>query len=153
MSGFVVRIARADDAAAFGLLRLVWAAENGADTADPGFAERLTSWFAAETSHRVFWLAEAGDEAVGMVNLTLFTRMPYPASVDLPTAWGYLANLFVRPAERGRGIGAALIGACTTYAEDHRLARIVLSPSPASTPLYRRAGFSAADTLMVRTFG
>ena len=153
MSESVVRVAGEGDAAAIARLRLAWAAEKGAGVADAGFGERIGSWLAAEAGRRVFWLAEIEGEPVGMVNLMLFERMPYPDTVDFRTGWGYLGNLYVLVPHRGRGLGAALVEACTTYAEEHRLARIVLSPSLASVPLYRRAGFAAADELMVRRFG
>ena len=153
VSGSVVRVVGAGDADAIARLRLAWAVEKGVEVADAGFGERLASWLAAEAGHRVFWLAEAEGEPIGMVNLMLFERMPYPDTVDFRTSWDYLGNLYVLAPHRGRGVGAALIEACTTYAEEHRMARIVLSPSLASVPLYRRAGFVEADELMVRRLG
>lgn len=143
----------AGDAEALTRLRLAWAAEKGAPLEDETFVGRFASWLATEADRRLFWVAEADDgAAVGMVNLMIFTRMPYPSGTDFKGAWGYLGNLFVDPAHRGRGIGAALIAACTAYAEANDLARIVLAPSEASVPLYARAGFVPATELLVRSF-
>ena len=52
---------------------------------------------------------------------------------------------------RGDGIGAALVQAAVDSAHDEGLARLVLSPSELSTPLYGRLGFRAAHELMVPT--
>jgi hypothetical protein len=60
-----------------------------------------------------------------VMNLVLFERMPWPGPD--PGRWGYLAN-----------------------ADGHDFARVVLSPSQRSIPLYRRAGFGPADALLSR---
>lgn len=146
----IVRLAGPAEADRLRGLRLQWAQENGRQVDDPAFATRFAEWIVDESGRRLFWIAEVGDEPAGMVNLMTFTRMPYPDSTAFPTMWGYLSNLFVVPAFRGHGIGAALIAACTSYADEHDFARVVLSPSEASIPLYERAGFRAADELMVR---
>ena len=44
-----------------------------------------------------------------------------------------------------------MLDACTSYADSHGFVRIVLSPSERSVPLYARAGFVPATSLMVRT--
>ena len=87
-----------------------------------------------------------------MLNLLVFTRMPSPRppGSTRPTRWGYLANFFVRPEHRGRGLGSRLLDACATYADQHGFARVVLSPSERSVPLYARHGFAPATSLMLR---
>ena len=129
-------------------LRMAWAEEKGI-APDATFANRFREWLRAEAGHRVFWLAHDEDLPVGMVNLTIFYRMPFP-DPDFPGAWGYLGNLFVLPSARGGGTGGRLVAACTSYADREGLARIVLSPSPASVPIYERAGFVGDSGLMIR---
>lgn len=141
----VVRRAGDADVAALAGLRAAW-------TGTPltaAFVEELRAWSAREGDRRWSWLAEDADGvAAGMVGLQLFARMPRP---DGPAGrWGYLANLYVRPAARGRGAGALLVDACLAAARQEGLVRVVLSPSPRSVPLYRRAGFVPADGLLVR---
>lgn len=148
-----VRRATADDRAAIAALRRTWTEENaGHAVDDPTFEDRFAAWFEREHDQRVTWLAHQGDEPVGMLNLLVFTRMPFPLDADTarPTRWGYLANCFVVAGVRNRGVGDALVAACTAYADAHGFARIVLSPSERSVPFYARAGFTPATALMVR---
>ncbi len=117
------------------------------------FEGEFTTWFQREVDQRVTWLAEIASEAVGMLNLFVFTRMPKPRSADAPgpaRQWGYIANVYVAPAHRGDGLGEALLDAAIAYADANGFARLVLSPSERSIPLYGRAGFEPATTLMVR---
>lgn len=148
-----VRIATLGDRAAIAGLRRAWTEENlGHSVDDPTFEERFEAWFAREIDQRVTWLAFADAEAVGMLNLLVFTRMPFPRDPDSdrPTQWGYLANCFVAAGHRDRGVGEALVAACTGYADEHGFARIVLSPTERSIPFYARADFVPAVSLMVR---
>ncbi|QSB12634.1 GNAT family N-acetyltransferase [Natronosporangium hydrolyticum] len=144
----VVRQAEAADTAGLAELRRAWAAEQGAHETEPGFANRFAGWWHAETSHRVTWVAQSDAALVGMVNLAIFDRMPTPGRQAV--RWGYLANAFVLPEHRNRGIGHRLLDAVLAYADGEGLVRVVLNPSPRSVPLYLRAGFSSAHQLMVR---
>lgn len=143
-----VRAATRDDVDALAELRAAWAAERRGAAPDPGFAQRFRQWFDDEARQRRFWLAEADRQPVGMVNLFTFTRMP-TSGAD-PGGWGYLANLYVVPDHRDDGIGRRLIDALIAHADAAGLERVLLSPSEPSVPLYRRAGFDAADQLLLR---
>jgi GNAT superfamily N-acetyltransferase len=145
----VIRRARDADVPALATLRREWTHEQGGAWDDAGFAERFAAWFEQERARRVTWLAEADGRAVGMVNLTVFERMPQPGQP--PSRWGYLANAFVLAAYRDRGIGGRLLDALLRYADEQDFARVVLNPSERAVPLYERAGFSAARSLLVRT--
>ena len=148
-----VRVATDRDRDAIATLRRAWTEENlGAPIADDTFGPRFEEWFEREHDQRVTWLGLVGDEPVAMLNLLVFTRMPSPRppGSTRPTRWGYLANFFVRPEHRGRGLGSRLLDACATYADQHGFARVVLSPSERSVPLYTRHGFAPATTLMLR---
>ncbi len=149
MTGIVIRRAGDADVPALATLRREWTQEWGGAGADPGFAERFAAWFEQERARRVTWLAETDGRPVGMVNLTVFERMPQPGRA--PSRWGYLANAFVLAAYRDRGIGGRLLDALLRYADEHDFARVVLNPSERATPLYRRAGFQPASALLVRT--
>ncbi|MDI1464925.1 GNAT family N-acetyltransferase [Catellatospora sp. KI3] len=141
-----VRPAGPDDLPALIALRRAWTAEqHGTD--DPDFDAQFTAWYAAEADRRVFWLAECDGEAVGMVNLVIFTRMPKPG---FPAGrWGYLSNAFVLPAHRDAGVGAAMMNALLAHARAEKLVRVLLSPSQRSVPFYRRAGFDPAAGLLI----
>lgn len=147
----LLRPAADSDGDAVAALRHAWLEEtSGCAIDDPGFVARFSQWWATEGSRRLVWLALVDGVAVGMVNVMIFDRMPWPGERSIPTQWGYLANLYVLPAHRSRGIGASLVEACTAYADEHDLARLVLAPSEASVSLYRRAGFGTAEELMLR---
>lgn len=138
-------------------LRLAWAEENhGAPVDDLGFGRRFVSWSERERERRVTWLAFDGVDVIGMVSLAVFERMPWPGQPDAarrPDRWGYLANAYVLPVWRDRGVGRSLVDACTAYADAQGFARVVLSPSERSVTFYAHCGFSAAAGLMVRPAG
>ena len=138
--------ARADVAA----LRRAWTEEQtGRDQPDDDFLARFDAWLEREQDQRVTWLAYDGAEPVGMVNLLVFTRMPRPGQ-PRAARWGYLANFYVRPSHRSTGLGARMLAALTAYADAESFVRVVLSPTERSVPLYARAGFVPATSLMVR---
>jgi GNAT superfamily N-acetyltransferase len=144
-----VRLARPDDGPGLAALRWAWVEENaGEPVDDDAYDDAFADWFAREREHRVTWVAEADDQLVGMLNLTVFHRMPRPGRP--PSRWGYLGNFFVLAGHRDAGIGARLLEACTSYADAERFVRIVLSPSERSVPLYARAGFGPASELLLR---
>lgn len=139
-----VRRASRGDAVALTTLRALWRGTTVTET----FAAQFLAWFEREGGHRWWWVAgDPSGDAVGMVNLAVFDRMPTPDASS--GRWGYLANLFVLPASRGQGVGARLVAAVLATAREEGLGRVVLSPSEQSRPLYRRAGFLPADTLLV----
>lgn len=143
-----VRLAGDDDLATLMALRAVWSTEQYGVVDDPAYEEAFTAWYARERDQRVTWLVELDAVPVGMLNLLVFTRMPRPGRVV--SRWGYVANLFVLAAHRGRGLGSALVRAATDHADEHGFARLVLSPSPRSVPMYERAGFQPGTDLLVR---
>jgi len=148
MTAPVIRIAGAADAAALAALRRAWTAEQDGSVGDEGFEARFLDWYERESARRVAWLAEAAGEAVGMMNLAVFERMPSPGRDA--GSWGYLSNAFVLAAHRDQGIGSLLLRALLAYADDRDYVRVVLRPSARSVPFYGRLGFSASDSLLVR---
>ena len=149
MTEAVVRRAGHADLAALAWLRREWTREQDGDGGDPGFEERFAAWWAREASRRVSWLAEVDRCPAGMMNLAVFERMPRPGQA--PSRWGYLGNAFVLAPYRDQGLGGQLLGAVLGYARENQFARVVLSPSERSIPFYERAGFGAADVLMLWT--
>lgn len=145
-----VRVATAADVPVVAGLRRAWTEENAGGTVeDPSFEAVFADWFEREAGQRVTWLAEDGDRAVGMLNMLVFTRMPRPSAAD-PGRWGYVANVYVVPGDRDRGVGRLLLDAVTAHADEQGFARLVLSPSERSVPFYERAGFAPATSLMLR---
>jgi GNAT superfamily N-acetyltransferase len=133
--GVSVRRADAGDGPTLARLRRMWADEDG-PVGDPSFDERFADWFGREAEHRITWVAERSGQAVGMINVTVFVRMPRPSGPD--RRWGYIANVFVLAAHRNTGVSSALLDAAAAHACDHGFVRLVLNPSERSIPLYRR---------------
>ena len=139
----IVRSAGPADVEALARLRAAWREEE----ATPQFVAAVRAWMVREERSRIWWLAEHDGEAIGMVNVKTFERMPSPDRA--PSRWGYLANLYVVPAYRGSGAGSELIKAAVAHARAHGFVRLVLAPSELATPLYNRHGFRRADELLV----
>ena len=144
-----MRVATAADLPALAALRASWGASLGDGTVDAGtgdLAARLRRWWERQPGTRTAWMAVEGERPVGMVNVAVFERMPH---ADRPDAhWAYLANLWVEPDRRRRGIASALLSAVLDWSRAEAMERVVLNPSEMSLPLYRSLGFRPADDLL-----
>ena len=129
MADVVVRVAQASDSRTLAWLRSLWS-----DGSDPGFAERMAAWIAAEGERRTTWLATAAGEPAGMASMFEYRRMPRPGRPD--ARWGYVSNMFVPAELRDRGIGSALLAAVIAAADHRGYVRLVLSPSARALPFY-----------------
>ena len=132
-------------------MRLAWSAEHGLratdDAARDEFTDRMQQWWDQQSGHRRAWVVrDAAGASVGMANLAVFTRMPRPGVPDVH--WAYVANVWVDPAHRRRGVGRLLMEGVVDWAREARMLRIVLNPSEVSLPLYRGLGFAPADNLL-----
>ena len=142
-----VRAATPDDVPVIAGLRRAWTEENaGQAVDDPSFDDVFAEWFAREAHQRVTWLAEDDGRVLGMLNLLVFTRMPRPRATDAPThpgQWGYVANVYVVPGDRDRGIGRLLLDAIEVAAPAEA-ARFVLftgALSERNIRIYKKAGY------------
>jgi GNAT superfamily N-acetyltransferase len=135
-----VRPADLNDVDDLAQLRAAWREQSGTDE----FVATFREWFLQEQTSRWWWIASDDRDAIGMINVKLFDRMPSPQRA--PSRWGYLANLFVTAAHRGEGVGADLVGAAINRARAEGLVRLALSPSELSVPLYGRATASGRPT-------
>jgi len=138
-----VRLATDADVASLAALRRAWS-----DPAeDPEYERRFAEWWERESARRLTWLASLDGEPVGMLNMAVFERMPRPGRGI--SQWGYIANVFVLAEHRNRGVGRQLLEAAIDHARSQGYARLVLSPTERAIPFYRRAGFGAADELLL----
>ncbi len=143
---YAVAEAGADELGDLTRMRLAWSAEHGLAATDD-FTDRMRQWWDQQSGHRRAWVVrETAGAAVGMANVSVFTRMPRPGVPDVH--WAYVANVWVNPAHRRRGVGRLLMGSVVDWAREARMVRVVLNPSEVSVPLYRGLGFTPADSLL-----
>jgi GNAT superfamily N-acetyltransferase len=126
-------------------LRTDWTVAQGGGP-DEGFVDELRRWWDSDGAHRHAWLARYDGSAVGMANAAVFERMPRPGR--RAGRWAYVANVWVDPGHRRRGVATLLMEQVVAWCRDERMDRIVLNPSEMSVPLYEALGFRPADDLL-----
>jgi GNAT superfamily N-acetyltransferase len=133
-----VRKGTVDDAAPLAGFR--WRAES-ADTGPrrDAFVALFTAWFRDHLSSHVPFIAEVGDDVVGMAWLMVAERVPSPAS--LHRRCGDVQSVHVAPERRGSGIGTALLAAVLAEAGKLGLEHVTVHSGERAVTLYRRAGF------------
>jgi len=116
---------------------------DGYETACRTFLERALTggrW-------RIF-VAACDDEIVSHAYVELVDKVPRPTREA--ARWGYVTNVYTVPAQRGRGIGAAVLGEVTTWADRAALELLIVWPSDESRSFYARHGFAEASDPMIR---
>lgn len=150
-AAYVCVPAGADDLGELARMRTDWTVEQGG-AADPEFEGELRRWWDSDGAHRRAWVARPDGgargpaPAVGMANAAVFERMPRPGR--RAGRWAYVANVWVDPAHRRRGVGRLLMDEVVSWSRREGMDRVVLNPSAVSVPLYRSLGFRPADDLL-----
>ena len=86
------------------------------------------------------WIAEDDTIIVAHIFVHLFHPIPRP---DRPIDnYGYMTNVYTKPAYRNRRVGAMLMQRVIAWARARDVAFLMVSPSERSIPFYRRAGFA-----------
>jgi len=135
------------DADALRDLRRAWREEDaGGPIEDAAFDAAFDEWWAAEAPRRRHWVAAVDGHVVGMASVVVMVRMPQPGRV--PSRWGYVHHVYVRPEHRGTGLGGALLDAVIGACRDDGFERLVLHPTERSLPFYEHLGFEPAADLV-----
>jgi GNAT superfamily N-acetyltransferase len=147
-----IRVADLRDVDVLSALRIEFVVEyRDLDPAElpPQFAGETRRFFrqAINDGTVVSWLAEEAGTAVGLVSVMLQNAPPRPE--DVRSVEGLIINMFVRPTERGRGIGGSLLRSCLVAGPDHGIRKFNLYATRAGRPLYLMEGFSSPDNWMV----
>jgi len=87
-------------------------------------------------------------EAQILAHIFLHLFRPVPKPCQLESRYGYLTNVYTRPVYRNRGIGGELLRHVQRWAREHEVPFMIVSPSEASVPFYRRAGFTFETEFM-----
>ena len=126
-----------------------------------GHGSTIADW--VQTAEQLLWLAPATEMPLTMEKVVGWTRPGGQAFIltcdgdETPLGYGelnpmrrqprhiWLGHAIVRPDQRGRGIGKALIQALVGYAFDRigadRISLIVFPENTAAVECYRRVGF------------
>ncbi|HEV7159510.1 MAG TPA: GNAT family N-acetyltransferase [Caulobacteraceae bacterium] len=110
-----------------------------AEVADDYYAQMMDE--VAKNGGRVF-VAEEDGRAIGWAAFAVVTGMVYV--IEEERRHGYIAELFVETAARGRGVGRALIGACENEARRRGLGQVrigLLAANRRAADIYARAGY------------
>ncbi|MGW5365475.1 N-acetyltransferase family protein [Actinopolymorpha pittospori] len=85
------------------------------------------------------WLAAEGEGVVGVATVLVDEVPPRPE--DDRQLQGFVTNLYVRPEQRGRGIGRQLMEACAQDALESGVRMLGLHTTDDGRRLYEKLGF------------
>lgn len=134
---FAIRLATEADIPALVALMTDFYAESDFVLSAAAATRTFDALFAAPALGAV-WLAEEADAPVGHLVLALSFSMEYGG------LRGFIDDLYVRPAARGQGAGAALLTAAQDGARARGLRVLQVEtgqPPHLARPLYARAGY------------
>lgn len=132
----------------------LYAGEYGWDERFEGLVAEIAGRYLTrrDPAREAAWIAEDAEGRLGSVMLVQArdeADRPEPGIAQLRL-------LIVEPRARGRGVGAALVDACTRFAIDAGYRRIRLWTQQnldAARRLYRRAGYQLLDQAAHHSFG
>lgn len=91
------------------------------------------------------FIAELGGRPIGGIGLITLEWPPHPANFD--PRRGYVLNVFVESAHRGRGVGRALLKAADEEFMARGIGYAILHAIDAGRPLYERTGWAATSEM------
>lgn len=92
------------------------------------------------------FMAEIAGEPVGGVGLMEIDWPPHPVHPDSDRR-GYVLNVFVEPAQRGRGIARLLMQISEEEFRKRGLSYAILHATQAGQPLYERLGWGKTSEM------
>lgn len=122
-----------------------------ADAVAPDWRAQALAFIADARRSRAFagFLAvEDGRPVDGACCQIVDRTFPAFRTVDPPRV-GYVWGVWVEPASRGRGTGAALVRACLAHLAAAGCGRALLHAGERARPLYDRLGFAPTDELAI----
>jgi GNAT superfamily N-acetyltransferase len=139
------RLATETDLPALAAMRWTWRVEEDGSPPVADRAEYLAVCLAflkqglADGSW-VYWVAEEEGQLISHIFVRRIRKVPKPNR--LHDEYGYVTNVYTRPAYRGQGIGAELMKQVTAWAKEEDLEFLIVWPGEESIRFYERAGFA-----------
>lgn len=137
-----IRAATPDDALIVAALTLQCAVHRSG-AREPGFLDRFARAWLAQAAERPTWIAEVDDEHGGLLLTSVRSALPWPGSSS--AAELVVDTLFVRPENRGVGVGELLLRAAVDHARDAGMRPVSMSAGPRTREMVERIGFVRAD--------
>jgi len=145
-----IRAPHADDAAALADLKIEWSQPDAepTDAECAAFAEHLIHWMSARSESLLCRVAVSDGRLIGMAWMVLYERVPNFDQQRRLSA--DLQSVYVIPAMRRRGIGAALDAELCAEVDSLGIPRTTVHSSSRAAELYRRAGFARDEMMLSR---
>lgn len=93
------------------------------------------------------WITSDGEQTVGSAGLLVLDWPPHFLDPQCDQR-GYILNVFVEPAYRGRGIAKALTLECMAEAKRRGIGVVALHASKKGQPVYERLGFKTSNEML-----
>ena len=88
----------------------------------------------------VYWVAEKDGQLISQIFVRRVVKVPKPDR--LHDEYGYVTNVYTKPAFRNQGIGSKLMKHVLNWAKAQDLEFLVVWPGEESIRFYERAGFA-----------
>ncbi|GAK05556.1 hypothetical protein JCM19037_4064 [Geomicrobium sp. JCM 19037] len=92
------------------------------------------------------WVAERAGVIVSHIYIQLVDKVPRPGRVTRPFA--YMTNVYTVPSHRGTGIGSQLLEHIHQWVKEHEYEFILVWPSEAGEPYYKKNGYTRVEEPM-----
>lgn len=102
---------------------------------------------AIKSGNWCIWVAEVEKNIVSHMYLQLIHKVPRSSKSPDPY-FGYVTNVYTRPAFRNLGIGTQIHIAMERWAKENEIEFLILWPSSNSIQFYSRNGFSLCEEAM-----
>ncbi|MFD2115232.1 GNAT family N-acetyltransferase [Paenibacillus yanchengensis] len=96
---------------------------------------------AIESGNCYVWVAEVQRSIVSHMYLQLIHKVPRPGKIRDPY-YGYVTNVYTRPAFRSQGIGTEIYVAMEKWSKENEVEFLILWPSRTSVQFYEKNGFA-----------
>ncbi len=140
-----LREARVDDVPVLTALMREFYAESGFSLSPEAASRAFTLLLGDPDRGRIF-VVEAGSEPAGYLVLSLGFSMEYGG------LRAFVDDFFVRPALRGRGLGATALDALRETCREHGVRALMVETGPGDHParrVYARAGFTESGRVLL----